>query len=79
MAKKKIQISTLDEFKSSNIKQFRYNHSTKTLIVTFHKGGDYSYAKVPFSLVEAAAGAESVAKAFNETIRDKFKAHKVEK
>ena len=55
-----------------------YDAATKVLTVTFGSGEVYEYAGVPQEVVDLLGKAESKGKTFNELIKGKFPAKKVE-
>ena len=54
---------------SSNIAQIGYDANTKELVVTFKRGGAYSYKEVPQEVFQMITQAESVGKAFHSVIK----------
>lgn len=57
---------------SSNIKDFVYDRTSKTLQVDFNSGGRYNYSGVPEKLVKKFDHAESKGSFHNAKIKDKF-------
>ncbi len=61
---------------SSNID--RVGHHDRTLFISFHHGGIYSYADVPYAVFQALLDAESVGKFFHANIKGKFEFTKLD-
>lgn len=57
---------------SSDLASVGYDASTKTLYVSFHKGGTYSYSNVPVSVYRGLMNATSKGKYFRANIRTAY-------
>ena len=63
---------TISDLKSEIIKEFSYAVEKSTLLITFSKGGVYSYADVPVALFYRFIAAESHGKFFHAEIRKSY-------
>jgi len=66
-----------NDFKSSNIKEFKHLSRNNNLEVEFHHGGTYLYKNVPKEILAKVLAADSVTKEFNELIKNKFPTSKL--
>lgn len=74
MTKVLTQSATVD---SEAVDAFEYDHSKKSLKVTFISGSEYVFSKVPVDIFSRALRAKSQGRFFNKNIRDKFKFKKI--
>lgn len=63
---------------SSAIKAAQHDPQTSTLTIDFPNGSQYSYADVPQQVYIDFMNAESKGKFFNQNIKGKYKAEKVD-
>jgi len=63
---------------SSVIASIGYDAATSVLELEFHNGGVYRYFLVPPSVHQALAGAASIGRAFQELIRDRYRAERID-
>jgi hypothetical protein len=62
---------------SSNLSSVGYDEATKTLEITFHKGGTYQYSGVPASVYQSLIHANSVGSYFHDNIKDVYPTRKI--
>lgn len=58
---------------SSNIAHLKYDPATAVLTIEFRSGKTYSYADVPYDIVNAFISAPSAGRFFNSTIKGVYK------
>lgn len=62
---------------SSNLREIAYDEATETLGVRFHNGGEYHYANVPQTVVDAMLASSSTGSYFSRNVRGVFVTTKV--
>ena len=65
-------IKTFYTEKSKRISSLEYDDKEETLTVQFIKGGEYKYHGVPEEIYLHLVAAQSLGKAFNESVRGQY-------
>lgn len=66
-----------DDFISSNIASLKFDSTSETLELTFHRGNTYQYLDVPTEIWNGFKNADSQAKYLNSYIKGRFRYHRI--